>query len=168
MRSTNWQFIIAATLLLDCSSAFPLNWSPKNILPKRVPQAPSYSVVAVDGGNTTPVSSAVPAATKTVTDAVTEVQTATVLATVVATPSNSSPVTITISPTPETTQPAVTSIPYDNGQWHTTYYFRTTVTPQAEANIAAPTGQASSASPTASVDLGQWSYWSQRQGNGGS
>lgn len=141
---------------------------------KRAPQA-SYSVVAVDGGSS---SSSVVPATKTVTDAVTQVQTSVVLSTVIATLSASEasavattsvPTTVTLVQTPATSppttgsvQPSVTSMPYDDGQWHTTYYFRTTVAPSVPQNQAATSSPAPT--PISTIDPGQWAAWSGKNG----
>lgn len=144
--------------------SFPLFGSTKNILPKRIPQSPAYSVVAVDGGSSSAL------ATKTVTDAVTQVQTATatatVLSTVISTLTDAQPTTIVVAQTATVSpQASVTSVPYDDGQWHTTYYFRSTVAPQA--NVAATSTQSPvQSSTTSKPDPGQWAYWSQKNGNG--
>ena len=130
--------------------------------------------------------------------------TATILSTIIATPSNApsdatpgtqivsqtvtfattvtQPVTMTMAGgtvTPAastvTVEPSVSSVPFDNGQWHTTYYFKSTVTAEGAVNEAAAvtptpaasTPSASVAAPTSSVDLSQWAYWNGRDTNQG-
>lgn len=169
MKYATTLFLTIASVCIGQASSFPLSWSSRDLLPKRNPQPQSYSVVPVDGGSSTTAATAtapVPAPTKTVTDAITQVETATVMSTIIATASGAGPVTSVATQTVTlSTEASVTSVPYDNGQWHTTYYFRSTVTPQA--NFASATTQSTSqASPTADFDPGQWTYWSERSGNG--
>jgi hypothetical protein len=159
MKQATTLFLAAATICISSVSGFPLLWSPKDLLPKRNPQPQSYSVVAVDGGSSAPP-------TMTVTDAVTQ----TILSTIIATPSNAEPTTsvvvqtVTVAAT-SASAPAVTSVPFDDGQWKTTYYFRSTVAPQANAAVTSTSASAQPSSTGAS-DPGQWSYWSGRSGNG--
>lgn len=190
MRTLQAQAIFILGLIPSLISALPV--SPlAAYLDRRTPQ--SYSVVAVDGGSST---TATPSpATKTVTDAVTQIRTSLVLSTITATPSsayvntttpssaqvNATTVSQTITyattitqthtlseSTPTaTTNPAVSFVPYDNGQWHTTYYFRSTVAPTAGVDGVASTlsTNSSAPAPTTSIDPGQWAAWS-GQNNG--
>ena len=134
--------------------------APQNLQIRNPEPAPaSYSVVPVDGGPAaftapnnqpnSPASQPPPTRTEThiVTATVTDAETpATVLVTVTPAPQANTPqsqaatVTQTVpgSPPPGETQ----TKPYDNGQWHTTYYF-TTVVP-----TSAPTPSPSSSSST--------------------
>lgn len=174
MKTTIAHCVAGLSLFASCSTAVPLFRPAKNPV-ARAPQPQSYSVVPVDGGSSSPATPA----TKTVTDAITLFQTATILSTIIAAPTDAPPATTIISQivtyattvTPSlqtvTMQPAVTSVPYDDGQWHTTYYFKSTMSPAADANAvasitSAPTPAAQSSSPAAptSVDLGQWAPWS--------
>lgn len=185
MRFLVGSLLSAIIINLEFCEAIPLLWSRSKVqLEPRQPQ--SYSVVAVDGGSRT---AAVPAATKTVTDAVTQVQTSVVLATIIATPLNDavSPQTVTLTQSASvvTVQPSVTPVAYDNGQWHTTYYFKSTIIPSSDVLLASTTSSASSTiTPSAniallaavssssssvqsiqSVDLGQWAPWASKFGN---
>jgi len=173
MKTTQSQYLAAFALLSSVASAVPVVR-----LAIREAQPQSYSVVAVDGGSSTPAAAA-PPATKTVTDAVTQVQTATILSTIQASASDSPasvatqviPQTVTLATTivetpaasaaTVTIGPSVTSVPFDNGQWHTTYYFKSTVTPSAEVKAAA-VSSSSAAAPTTMVDPGQWAAWSEK------
>lgn len=160
MKQATTLFLTATTLCISSVSGFPLFWAPKDLIPKRSPQPQSYSVVAVDGGTSV-------APTKTVTDAVTQ----TILSTIIATPSDAEPTTsiavqtVTISATIAASEASVTSVPFDDGQWKTTYYFRSTVAPQANAAVTSTSASAQPSS-SGSSDPGQWSYWSGRSGNG--
>lgn len=168
----------------------PVVW-PAIQIANRAAQPQSYSVVAVDGGSSTPAPSA-PPATKTVTDAITQVQTATMLSTITASASNSPasvatqvisqtvtlattivqapPAESAATPVTVTIEPSVTSVPFDDGSWHTTYYFKSTMAPAADANDAAVTpppsvssaSSSSAAVPTTTMDPGQWAAWSEK------
>lgn len=169
MKASSAHSFMILSVLSSITSAWPLIRSPIDLV-RRTPQ--SYSVVAVDGGNTATAPSS--PTTKTVTDAVTQIQTSVILSTIVATPSNSPPATTvvpqtvtfatTVVETPSASVPAqvtVTVSPtlsaYDNGQWHTTYYFKSTSVPavNANANDAAP-----APTSTTSIDPAQWAAWS--------
>ncbi|KAK5081069.1 hypothetical protein LTR70_009331 [Exophiala xenobiotica] len=195
MKTSQSQCLAVLALLSSVASAVPMVWPVR----ARAAEAQSYSVVPVDGGSSTPASSA-PLATKTVTDAITEVQTttqvqtATLLSTIIASASNSPasiqtqviPQTVTLAttvvhtatPSAETpatatatatvtVEPGVISVPFDNGEWHTTYYFRSTVAPSADVQAAAITPSPSSnvsssiATPTTTMDPGQWAAWAE-------
>lgn len=179
MKSIQIQAFIALCIFSSFIAAVPV------VLPAldaRAAEAQSYSVVPVDGGSS---ATAAPAAAKTVTDAVTvsQVQTSVVLSTVTATPSNAAPtaqvvsqtITTTIVQTPSpatvTKQPPVTSIPYDDGQWHTIYYFTSTISASAEAAglasvtnspVASSSTVSKAALPTTSIDPGQWAAWANK------
>lgn len=177
MKASFGHSLISFSVLSTLSSAWPLIRSPIDLV-ERAPQ--SYSVVAVDGGST----ATAPASptTKTVTDAVTQIQTSVLLSTIVASPSDSPPATTIVpqtvtfattiiqtselsasTPAPVTVTVSPTLSAYDNGQWHTTYYFKSTTTPAAngDANEVAVTSAASPApTATASIDPAQWSAWS--------
>lgn len=176
MKAVSIETLVALCVFSSVTSALPVIGSADDRV-ARAAEPQSYSVVPVDGGSSTPAPA--PAATKTVTDAVTvsQVQTSVVLSTIIATPWDPSPATpttpqnVTVVQTPPvaTVEPSVTSIPYDNGQWHTTYYFRSTVTPSADNNaaVAPATSNLISAAnrPTTTADLGQWAPWAQRTGS---
>ena len=180
MKASQSQCMAALALLSSVASAVPLSWPSFHVAKRAAQPQAAYSIVAVDGGSSTSASAAAPA-TKTVTDAIThvqtatQVQTATVLSTIVASAADvpasvetqiiSQTVTMatTIVETPSAVAPAtatvtvesgVTSVPFDNGQWHTTYYFKSTVTPSIDVNAVA--------TPTTAVDLGQWAAWSEK------
>lgn len=192
MKTSQSQYLAVLALLSSVASAVPMAWPVR----ARAAEAQSYSVVPVDGGSSTQASSA-PPATKTVTDAITQVQTmtqvqtATLLSTIMASASNSPasiqtqviPETVTLAttivhtatPSAETpatatvtVEPGVTSVPFDNGQWHTTYYFRSTVAPSADVQAAAITPSPSLdvspsvATPTTAMDPGQWAAWAEK------
>lgn len=166
MKFATSSCICVFALLSSVTQAIPLSW-PAKALAVRAPQPQSYSVVAVDGGSSTP--SAAPTETKTVTNAVTEVHTATILSTIPASPSNSimtivDSQTVTMTqvqaPATVTAEPSVTSAAFDNGQWHTTYYFKSTISSVASQNAIVSTPV-----PTTSIDVSQWAYWSERDGN---
>jgi hypothetical protein len=200
--------LLPLTILPLLTASFPL-------IPLR-PRA-SYSVVAVDGGNTP---SPAPAPT-TITSLQTLTHTQTIpvtqLSTLVIT-ENSTPTTIVVTvttPQPTTVLETVTTVvdatvtitdvsvsvaeetvvqtqtvapetrPYDNGMWHTTYYYTVT---SAETSAAVPTetmwvdvdvGETVSAdaaptatpsvdngawAPPAGVDDGSWERWEGKSG----
>lgn len=146
MKPTLLTTSLFAASLCALSQARPLIENGKRE-PEPIPQ--SYSVVPVDGGST------VLPTTKTVTNAMTQTQFQTSLVTVVSTVTVGGvaspttiivpttvvvdvPVTVTASPSVAivspsqitdtvTVEPSVTSIPYDNGQWHTTYFHVSTI-----------------------------------------
>lgn len=160
MKTSAASCLIALSIFASISTAIPLFRPAKNVI-ARQPQPQSYSVVAVDGGSST-----VAPATKTVTDAVTLFSTATVMPTG---PTDAPATMIVTYAMTVTAQPSVTSVPYDDGQWHTTYYFRSTMAPAPDVNAAAVTPSASTPpmQPTPSpapapVDPGQWGPWSDR------
>lgn len=163
MKTTQYQSFVLLSLL-SLASAWPVIRSPIN-LAKRIPQ--SYSVVAVDGGSTTTASASASPTTLTVTSAIT--QTSTVVSTISAATATAVPQTVTYETTiVVSTQATVTvspsSTPYDDGQWHTTYYFRGSPTGAANANGVVATSPVAP-SPTTSIDPGQWAAWS-GQNNG--
>lgn len=173
MKASSAHSFIILSVLSSLTSAWPLLRSPMDLV-RRAPQ--SYSVVAVDGGNTATATAPSSPTTKTVTDAITQTQikTSVLLSTIIATQSNSPPATtvvpqtVTFATTVLETSSASASAPaqvtvtvsptlsaYDNGQWHTTYYFKSTSAPAANANDVAP-----APTSTTSFDPAQWAAWS--------
>lgn len=170
----------ALSVLLGSASVTAIPVLPRQPLPQ------SYSVVPVDGGSGIPAT-------------VTQTAVITSMATIVVTDSESVttivvPQTVTVMAGPPWVTPTVTvsesvsSSAYDNGQWHTTYYAKSTAlvtlaTASTSRNTPPRPTMTSSPSPwteahstelipwaaattSAVPDPGSWQAWS-NQGNNG-